>query len=75
MFAMGFDDLKRKLAPKGVVLNKLSTCFPGTDDYEAWTAVFLQPENNTVDIFIEDDFRTTTFYTTSKSNKKEVTNV
>lgn len=65
MYAMGFDDLKRKVAPKGIVLNKLITCFPGTDDYEAWMAVFLQEENTTVDVLIEDDYSTTTFYTTT----------
>jgi hypothetical protein len=73
MYALKFDDFKRKVAPQGVQLNKLITCFPGTDDYDAWMAVFLQPENDTVDILIEDDYSTTTFYTTKITKTKEMT--
>lgn len=71
---MNFDDLKRKVAPTGTELHKLVSCFVGTDEYTAWMNVFLQPENDTVEVCIEDDHSTYTFYTINKPKTKEKIN-
>jgi hypothetical protein len=63
LFAVKFDDTKRKVLPKGVLMRKITTCFPNTPEYEQYMRLFLLPENETLDIFIEDDNKTTTFYT------------
>lgn len=65
MFALKFDDLMRKALAhptNPVYLKKLVTAMPGTPDYEAYMGLFLLPENDTVEILLEDD-RTATFYT------------
>jgi hypothetical protein len=62
-FAVHFDDFKRKLRrEKDIQAKKLMTTYPGTDDYEAYMALFLSEDNNSIEICIEDDNRTTTFY-------------
>lgn len=63
MFAVSFDDLKRKMIPKGIYLKKLCTAFPGTPDYEAYMALHNAPENDTVFVQLEDDLKTATFFT------------
>lgn len=62
-FEVHYDDLKRRLAPKGIILTKLMTCIPGTDDYTAYMAAFTDPENTTIEVCVGDDKKTTTFYT------------
>lgn len=58
-----FDNFKRKVAPKGIVVTKLMTASPGTDDYEAYMAAFLDEANTTIEVCVGLDNRTTTFYT------------
>ena len=63
MFAVKFDDLKRKVLPKGVLMRKVTTCFTNTPEHEKYMKLFLLPENETLEVFIEDDAKTYTFYT------------
>jgi hypothetical protein len=63
LFAVRFDDLKRKALPKGTLMRKITTCFSNTPEFEQYMGLFLMPENNTLEVFIEDDNKTYTFYT------------
>lgn len=63
MFALKFDDAKRKLATSGIELHDLATAMTGTDDYELWMGMYLMPENNTIHLIVEDDKSTHTFFT------------
>lgn len=65
MFAARFDSLKRKMLKqeKPVLLKKIVSCQSGTPDYYTYMDLFLMPENNTIEIEVEDDFNTYTFYT------------
>lgn len=75
MFAVKFDDLRRKMLKKDVVLNKLVTAQIGTPEYEAYANLFTMPENDTIHMAVEDDNKTYTFYTILTNIKKEVANV
>ena len=66
MFAVKFDDLARKLInnqDKPIFLNKLITAQQGTPEFEAYLGAFLLPENETIEVSIEEDNKTYTFYT------------
>lgn len=63
VFALRFDDLMRKMRPKGVELHKVITVMPGSNDYEAYVGLFCAPENDTLHVQVEDDNATLTFYT------------
>lgn len=62
-FEVCFDDFKRRVAPKGIVVTKLMTASPGTDDYDAYMAAFLDDANTTIEVCVGLDKRTVTFYT------------
>lgn len=73
MFEVKFDDKKRKVfRERGIILNKLTTCFSGTEEYDAWMNVFTNPDNTTVDVVESEDGKIATFYTTvfPKGEKK-----
>lgn len=65
MFAISFDDFKRKMLAKEkpVYLKKIITVMPGTDDYETYMNLYVAPENQTVYCHFEDDLKTVTFFT------------
>lgn len=74
MFAVRFDDLKRKMAQASppVKLKKLITTNTGMPEHETYLNLFLMPENETIHIEVEDDNRTYTFFTIEPT--KENTN-
>lgn len=65
MFAVKFDDMRRKLlaSKKPVELHKLVTVPTGTPEFEAYMGLFLAEDNKTIDILVEDDNKTYTFFT------------
>lgn len=75
MFALKFDDLKRKLAPKGVELHDIATAAKGTEDWDVWMGVYLMPENVSLHLVVEDDETTHTFYTIHVQPKVEEENL
>lgn len=70
MFALGFDDLKRKFNKSGIELRPLpnGTCTIGTNQWEQYWHIYNLPES-LVDVKVEDDNRTYTFYTIHKINE------
>lgn len=76
-FALDFDRVKRKMREKDIELKKLMTCIPGTEDYEAYMALFLAETNtgaSAIDVWVEDDNRTTTFYLTIPHTNSDIFN-
>lgn len=65
MFAIAFDDLRRRVAKKNVELRPLATCSMGTDEWELYWKLY-NAENSVIDVKVEDDNRTYTFYTIHK---------
>lgn len=63
MFAVKFDDYKRRLAKNNIKVTKLITAMQNTDDYNTYMGLFLMPENKAIDIIVEDDNSTYTFFT------------
>lgn len=70
MYALSFDDLKRKLAraEKPVELRALSTCTLGTAEWETYWRLANLP-GNVIDVMVEPDHRTYTFYTIHPKDK------
>jgi hypothetical protein len=65
MFAVRFDDLKRKMLKqdKPVLLNKLTTAMSGSPEFEVYMGLFLMPENTAIHVEVEEDNKTYTFFT------------
>jgi hypothetical protein len=66
MYAMNFDDFKRKLESKTADqfpfrLELLETCIKNTPIWDGWFGKFLA-EDSDIHISIEDDCSTYTFY-------------
>lgn len=64
MFALKFDGAQRLMKTKGVELHKIATAAKDTDEWNTWMGVYLMPENTALDIYVEDDNSTYTFFTT-----------
>lgn len=66
MFAVRFDSLKRKMIKQDppVLLHAVETLQTGSPNFEGFMALYLDPDNATLDVCIEDDNRTYTFFTT-----------
>jgi hypothetical protein len=62
-FEVTFDNFKRRVKPKGIEVTKLMTASPGTDDYDAYMAAYLDDANTTMEVCVGLDNRTVTFYT------------
>jgi len=73
MYAMRFDDLRRKMLTKSppVELRKLTTAIQNTPDYDTYMGLFLMPENEAIHVTVEADDKTYTFYTIHKIEQKE----
>lgn len=73
MFAVKFDDMRRKLlaSKQPVELHKLETLMQGTPEFEAYLSLFMGEDNTTIDIVVEEDGKTYTFYTVRPVVTKE----
>lgn len=65
MYAMKFDDLRRKMLvqEKPKDLHKLTTAIEGTPEFDTYMGLYLMPENTAIHMEVEDDNKTYTFYT------------
>jgi len=64
MFALAYDAFNRRLKnnKSPVTLNLLSTCQIGTPAFNEWSAKFLAEDNNSIEILVEDDKKTYSFF-------------
>lgn len=74
MYALGFDDLRRKVLKKGIELRPLpeGTCTLGTDTWETYWRLYNMPDS-VIDVKVEADERTYTFYTIHKMKVENAT--
>lgn len=65
MYAVRFDDLKRKMLKqdKPVLLNKLVTAQTGSTDFDVYMGLFLSADNEAIHVEVEEDNKTYTFFT------------
>jgi hypothetical protein len=71
MFAVKFDDFKRKVAKLDppVELHKLTTCFVNTPEWNSYYSLWNAETNTEIHLEIEDDERTYTFFTINPTKK------
>jgi hypothetical protein len=63
MFAVHYDDFKRRIKAKNKVeITLLSTCQMGTPEFEVWSAKFCADDNTDIHMLVEDDKKTYSFF-------------
>lgn len=73
IFSLKFDDLRRRMlahptAPKN--LHKLVSAYTGTEEYISYMNLYTQPDNETVELFVEPESNLHTFYTIREIKEK-----
>lgn len=77
-FAIKFDGFMRTLradASQPHDAKKLCTAMPGTPDYDAWMNLYLNDQGGKLNIMLEDDNYTATWYVFVPRKNEETTEV